>query len=132
MNNAAEDVKDMLEDDSTLGLTFKVDLFIGKEPATPDNCVTIYDTPSFPPQMTIEGEGSSYYRSSVQIRVRNNSYDDGMALAINIMQSLHERAQETWNGTLYTVVQALGEPALLAWDGNDRALIVNNYNLQRR
>ena len=73
-----------------------------------------------------------YYRSAIQIRVRNNKYVDGMTLARNIMDSLHARAQETWNDTLYTVIQAVGEPAPIAWDENNRQIIVINFNLQRR
>jgi len=131
MNTASEDVKDMLAAESTLALTFATDLFIGKEPTTPDDCVTIYDTPSSPPDLMLNPE-ERYYRSSVQVRIRNLGYVAGMTLARNIMELLHGRAQETWNGTLYTVIKAMGEPAALAWDDNNRIVIVVNFDLQRR
>lgn len=132
MNPASEDIKDMLDGSAGgLGLTFTTDLFISKEPTTPDDCVTIYDTPSFPPDLTLNPD-ERYYNSSVQIRVRNNSYQTGMTLARNILESLHGRAQETWNGTLYTVIMATGEPAALARDDNNRVIIIINFNLQRR
>ena len=48
MNSVSEDVKDMLEAESDLDLTFATNLFIGKEEKDPDNCVTIFDTPESP------------------------------------------------------------------------------------
>jgi len=131
MNPASIDIVAMLEAESSLGLTFKTDIFIGTEPKEPDNCVTIYDTPSYPPSLTMNKE-ERYYYSSYQIRVRNNSYAIGMALARDILVLLHGRANESWNGTLYTVIHATGEPALLDNDGNNRSLIVFNINSQRR
>ena len=131
MGPASEEIKDMLVAESYLGFTFGGDLFIGREPAEPHDCVTIYDTPSFPPDLTLDS-GESYYRSSVQVRVRDRSYVEAMSIARNIMTSLHGRAQETWSGTLYTVIRATGEPALLAWDDNNRAIVIINFNLQRR
>lgn len=134
MNPASEDIKDMLEGDSSLGLTLGVNLFIGFEPDTPDapdSVVTIYDTTSFPPDFALD-PGETVYNSAVQIRVRNTSYVTGISLARDIMESLHVRAQTTWNDTLYTVIQATGEPALMAWDGKNRAIIISNFNMKRR
>ena len=131
MNAVSVDVKDMLAAESALALTFATDLFISKEPTTPDDCVTVYDTPSFPPDLTLNKD-ERYYTSSVQVRIRNNSYLTGMDLARNIMELLHGRANETWNGALYTVITATGEPAPLPYDENDRAIIIINFNLQRR
>ena len=130
MNTTSFDVKDMLEA-AGLGLIYKKNLFRAKEPTNPDNVVTIYDTPTGMPERTLDNS-QFYYRSSIQVRVRNNNYSDGMTLAMNIMQSLHGRAQETWGGTLYTVIQATGEPVPMAWDENNRTIIIINFNLQRR
>jgi len=131
MNAVSEDIKDMLEAESALALTAGTDLFIGKEPKSPDNTVTIFDTPSFPPDLNLDPT-ERYYRSAFQIRVRNKSYTVGMDLARNIMELLHGRASETWNSALYTVIQATGEPALLDRDSNDRPRIITNFNAQRR
>lgn len=132
MNAASIDVKDMLDGDSSLGLTYKTDLFIAREPDSPDNVVTVYDTPSFPPEYTLAGQSEVYYRSSVQVRIRHNKYTTGMTLARNILDLLHARAFEVWNGTVYTVIEAAGEPAPLATDTSNRHIIIINFNLQRR
>ena len=131
MNHASEDVKDMLVAESALALSLGTTLHLHREPDTPDDCVTIYDTPSYPPDMMYSKE-EVYYHSSIQVRVRSSDPDVGMALARDIMDALHNRAQETWNATLYTVIQATGEPATIAWDENNRVIIVINFNLQRR
>ena len=131
MNMPSEDIKDMLEAESSLGLTFGTNLFIGKEPTKPDNCVTIFDTPTLPPQLTFD-RSERYEYPSVQIRVRNNSYTTGWTLAHDILNSLHGRGQETWNGTLYCLIRCSSGPALLDWDKNDRARFIINFNIQRR
>lgn len=132
MNMPSEDIKDMLVADSSLGLTFATDLFIGKEPSTPNNVTTIFDIEGYPPQLTLAGQGEDYYYPAIQIRVRNVDYVTGWALINNIKVSLHGRQHETWNGTLYTVVYCSSGPALLEWDENGRALFIINFNIQRR
>lgn len=132
MNATSVDIADMLVADSSLGLEFNVNLFIGREPATPKNTVTIFDSYGRAPQLTMAGQGEDYYYPSVQIRVRNISYTDGWDIIQSITSSLHGRAHETWNGTLYTVIYCFNGPALLDWDDNGRVRFIVNFNLQRR
>jgi hypothetical protein len=120
----------MLEAESSLGLTFATDLFVGKEPATPDNCVTIFDTPGFSPQLTFK-KGEDYFYPSIQVRVRNRSYIAGWDLINDIRASFHGRAQETWNGTLYSIIKCSSGPAMLDWDENKRVRFIINFDLQR-
>jgi len=131
MNAVSEDVKDMLAAESSLSLTYAKNLFKGVEPTKPDNTVTIFDTPSFPPDIYLDPT-ERYYNSSCQIRVRNKSYTTGITLARNIMELLHARANEVWSGTTYNVIQATGEPAWLDMDANNRSRFIINFNLQRR
>jgi len=130
MNASSIDIKDMLITDTTLGLTFAGNLFIGKEPAKPDNTVTIYDTPGFPPMIGLETKGYEY--PSIQIRVRNTTYNGGWVLIEKIKNALHARAQEICNGTLYSVIYVSSGPALLDWDDNGNVRFIINFNLQRR
>ena len=131
MNPASVDLKDLLEAESSLGLTFATDLFIGREPATPDDCVTIFDTPGGPPMQTFK-QGEDYYYPSIQIRVRNTNYLTGWNLINDVKVLLHNRAQEVLNSTLYSAIICTQEPALLDWDENDRARFVTTFDLQRR
>jgi len=131
MNPCSEDIKDMLVAESSLGLVFATNLFVGKEPSNPDDCVTIYDTGGMPPQLTFQ-QGENYYYPSIQIRVRSIDYLTGWNLVQNITTSLHGRSHETWNETLYTVIYCSSGPALLDWDGNNRVRFIVNFNMQRR
>lgn len=131
MNALSEDIKDMLADDSTLALTFGTNLFIGTEPKDPDDCVTIFDTPSFPPDITLD-KVNDYYNSSCQIMIRDGDYPTGMTIARNIMVYILNRVGETWNATLYTVIRATGEPSFLDRDQNNRPRFIINFNCQRR
>jgi hypothetical protein len=135
MNAPSVDIVSILEakDDSSgsYDLTFGTNLFIGKEPATPKNCVTIYDTPGFAPYLGVDGS-TGYEYPSVQIRVRNTSYVSGWNMINNIKSCLHGIAQETWSGTLYSVILCSGDPALLDWDDNGNARFICNFNIQRR
>lgn len=130
MNAASIDIVDMLEAESSLGLIFTTNLFVGKEPTTPANTVTIFDTTSIPPQLALSSQGYEY--PSVQIRVRSTSFQTGWDLIESIKSILHGKGQETWNGTLYTVIYCASGPALLDWDENSRARIIMNINIQRR
>lgn len=130
MNSPAEDIKDMLAAESALALTFGTDLFIGREPSSPDNCVTIFDTGGRPPQLTFDNEFYGY--PSIQIRIRNNHYQVGWALVEQIKLLLHGKGQETWNDTLYSVIYCSSGPAHLDWDENNRARFIINFNIQRR
>jgi len=138
MNAPSWDIKDMLEayqessastaDD--LGLVYKTNLFIAKEPSDPPDCVTIQDTGGRPPYMGLTDVGYEY--PSIQIRIRTTKYMEGWDLANRIKDVLHGRANETWNGTLYTLIQCMNGPAHIDWDDNNRAIIILNFNLQRR
>ncbi|MFP4046755.1 MAG: minor capsid protein [Bacteroidales bacterium] len=132
MNPVSEDIKDMLVDDSSLGLTFKEELFIGREPDKEGNFVTIIDTPGGPPHLSMNKEYSDYYYPTIQVRIRNRSYREGMELAQDIMASLHGRAHEEWNSTYYSLIRCSSGPAPLDWDSHDRVIIVLNFEIQRR
>ena len=131
MNTPAVDIKDVLKDISSLGLTFATNLFVGKEPTSPDDCVTIFDTPGGVPQLTFD-KTEKYYYQSIQIRVRNNSYVTGNTLAYQIEEELQGMAHVTVNSTYYSLIQSMGSPCLLDWDENNRARFIATFSIQRR
>ena len=92
MNPSSQDIKDMVDGESSLGLTFGTNLFTGIELSTPDDAVTIFDTPGSPPQLALDD--SEYNYPSVQIRVRNNSYLTGWTLINDIKALLHGKSGE--------------------------------------
>lgn len=114
-----------------LGLTFATNLFVGQEPTEPDNVVTVFDTPGYPPQLSLD-KTEVYEYPAIQVRVRNNSYLAGYELAADIKTLLHGLAHETWNNTRYELIRCMQDPFLLDYDENGRARFVINFDLQRR
>ena len=131
MNPTSKDIADFLESESSLGLTFGINLFVGLEPAQPNDCVTIFDTPGGPPQLTL-AQGENYFYPSIQIRIRNDGYMAGWNLINDIKAVLHGFGQDTINGTYYSVIKCAQEPFLLDWDMHNRARFVSTFDMQRR
>lgn len=130
MNTPSEDIKDMLEGESSFGLAFPTNLGIGREPARPLDYVTIFDIPGGERELTIQND-VQYHRPSIQIRVRNIDYLTGYALILAIVDFLHGKNNETWNGTRYLSIACVIEPAPLDWQQN-AARFVTTLNIQRR
>jgi hypothetical protein len=112
-------------------LVFGTNLFTNHEPANPTNCVTIFDYSGQNPWLGVDGN-VGYEYPSIQIRVRNRKQVDAWNIIENIKDSLHGKAQETWNGTLYSLIRSIGSPALLDWDTNGNVRLIINFNIQRR
>jgi hypothetical protein len=132
INAPSIDIKDMLvyAAESSSGYDFPSNLFVGLEPKAPDNSITIFDTYGFPPQLTLDKVKYEY--PAVQIRVRNNDYITGWNLIQDIINILHARSQEVWNGAYYSVIYCSSGPALLDWDENGRVRFIANFNIHRR
>ncbi len=116
MNSICEDIKDMLEDEEVLNLTFATNLFIMQSPAVPLDIVTIYDTSAGNPDMTLNGD-TTIYNNSFQILIRNQEYDDAYALAQAIVDYLNGKANEIWNNTYYMLISLSSGPSQLAGSG---------------
>jgi len=130
MNSPSLDISLMLEADESLKLKFADNLFLNREPAKPNDCITIFDYPGRPPQLNLTSQGYEY--PSIQIRVRSHDYMIGWTLAESIKNVLHGRGQEVIEETLYSAISCASGPALLDWDENSRARIIINFNIQRR
>lgn len=124
MNAPVEDIKDMLE--AGTSLVFQTDLFIGLGPTSPDNYVALRDSGGRPPVAQY-----TYRYPTVQVYVRNNSYESGQAQAEVVMQCLHAIANETWNAVRYIQVLASSEILYLGDDENDRAEFSLNFEIHR-
>lgn len=130
--STADDIRTLLEAESSLGLVFATNLFVGREPATPDadNCVTLFDYASggIDP---MPAQGSEYYRTGLQVRVRNKSYTTAGALIQSIVDFLNNLGNITINDYKYTVIQCVQTPVLLDWDDRNRCRWVASFNCQK-
>jgi hypothetical protein len=134
MKAPSEDIVWLLEElgesSAFSDLIFAKNLFTGREPSVPINCVTIFDTPGFSPDLSLNSKG--YERPSIQIRVRNIHKSIGWDIAERIKDSLHGLAQTTVNGTLYSVIKCSSGPTLLDYDDNGNSRHIINFEIQRR
>ena len=125
MNPVSTDVKDLIEG-STFDLTYAVNLFEGTLPATPDNCVGIFDAPGREQISDIQ-----YFRPGLNIRVRNKSYSAGYALAESLQNYLHGLANVEINSTRYILFFQQGSIIPLGRDDHERAEWSINFRVQR-
>jgi hypothetical protein len=129
MNASSTDILTLIE--ASTDLVAGTDLFISKEPDSPDNCVTVYDRTGGLIDLDLD-KVHGMRRSSVQVRIRNKSYQNGFAQAEDIVELLHGAEPQNINGTYYNLIQCANEPQFLAYDDNDRVIIIANFNITRR
>jgi len=128
MNAPSEDVKDILEATSSLGLTFATDLFVSEMPTEPDQCVCIYDTGGYDPEADY-----TYEKPTIQIRVRGAKGDYLVAheLAQSIRDTLNGEHDYTINGARYIGIWTVGDILFVGYDNNHRPLLTVNFRLHR-
>jgi hypothetical protein len=120
-NNPAKDIRDTLVNDD--GVTTAI--YIGSEPSTPDECVTLYNTsgdepPS--PKYLLDHPG-------LQVRSRANSYETAYTNILQVFDLLVGRAAFTKNTTRYTGIIALTNIFDLGQDENRRRILVCNLKM---
>lgn len=129
MNSPAKDMTSpLLTSSAATGLTLGTDLFYGREPASPDAVVSIFDSPGLEPQA-----GYTFLQPRVQVRIRGDKmdYDTAYTLAETIRNILHELTPQTINGTKYISVLATSDIEALGDDDNDRPSFVCTFQIQR-
>jgi len=130
MNSSAEDIATILETSSAgTGLTVGTDLFVSREPDTPDAVVSVFDTGGGEPSSGIE----RYDFPTVQVRVRGDKmdYENAYVTMESIKTALHKYANQTVNGTKYIAIWASSDIFSLGYDENDRPLLTLNFRIHR-
>ena len=128
MNATAQDIKDFLIADSSLGLVFGTDLFCFKQPDEPDQCVTLYDTGGFAPNPSYR-----YDRPTIQVRVRGdqNGYRAAYDLANDIKETLRAIHNETINSTRYIGIWIQSDIFSNGYDEKNRPELTFNVRIHR-
>lgn len=125
----SEDIKDLLEAESSLGLVSATNLFVSKIPLNaPDECVAVFDSPGMAPEVNYV-----YDKPGVQVRVRaeKGKYKNGYSLAADIKTALHATANVTVNGARYIGIWAEGDPIPIGSDDSDRPEFTVNFRIHR-
>ncbi len=124
MNPVSVDIKDFLV--SQQAGEFGVDLFIGKEPSDPANCLTLFDTGG--------GEQNAKLAlddTDLQIRVRDVNYLDGYAKLNSVKLLLEGKESFVVNANKYIGIWATSNIAFMKRDENDRSIFTANFRLTR-
>ncbi len=128
MNPSSFDIKDLLDADSGVGLTFPTDLFVSEMPKEPDKCAAVFDTGGYDAMSNYD-----YKRPTVQVRVRGDKggYLAAHALAQSIFDLLHGSDNQTVNSTRYIGIWAEGDIMFIGYDDNRRPLLSMNFRIHR-
>ncbi|MCP4475384.1 MAG: hypothetical protein GY821_12630 [Gammaproteobacteria bacterium] len=129
MNSSATDISSYLASVSSLVLTETTNLFIGREPDTPDEVVTVFDTGGG--ELSSGTEKNEFPTVQVRVRgVRIIGYADAYSTTEDIKNTLHKLAT-TINSTVYQGIWASSDIIFLGHDDNDRAVFTINFRIQR-
>lgn len=100
MNALTKDIRLMIEAEATY--RFGVDLFIAMQPPQPVNCVTLWNTSSAQPDMTLDGDTD--FNEGFQIIIRNTNYESANSIAYELIDILNGRCNELWEDTWYLFI----------------------------
>lgn len=129
MNPPSIDIKDMLDGDSSLGLSFGTDLFVGEIPSDIRGlAVCIYDSGGDPPNLTYV-----YEYPAIQIKVLSakGDYEGGHELAQACRDALIALSNTKINSARYILIKCSSDIIHLGLDGNRRNIFTVNFELHR-
>lgn len=106
-------------------------LFSGKMPAKPDNCVAVLDIPSEMPVIYLDGAVKELF-AGAQVRVRDVSYQKGWELINRVLFALHGINNVEVEGVKYKVIRATINPFLLEVDENNRNIFVCSFKIYKQ
>ena len=112
---------------STQDLTLGTNLFLGRLPETPDNCVGVIQTAGVAPTDTFGTSFPPLETQGLQTLVRATTYATAEALAVELMKSLASVANQTLTSTLYLKIEAQQSPFALERDNQERLVMSCNF-----
>lgn len=121
MNSPAFDIASFLRTESV-----ETVIYVNEEPASPNNCVTVYDTGGADPMVV-----DTVYSPTIQVRVRNLSSPAAYAKQYQIRDILVAGKNEIINSTDYVAVWLQGDIISIGRDENNRFILTSNYRIMR-
>jgi hypothetical protein len=115
-----EDVKDILNAASISGGTWP--LFIGSEPADPNNCITLYDTPGESPNPKWLLDFPRF-----MVRLRSTDYVAGFNKIEEVKEALLGLPSQTIGDIRYVGVWVVLDTHFLLADSRGRSIFINTY-----
>lgn len=121
MNSPALDIANFLELESVELL-----IFVNEEPASPNDCVTVYDTGGADPMVV-----DDVYSPTIQVRVRNLDSQLAYAKQYQIRDILVAVSNQIINAIDYVAMWQQGDIISIGRDENNRFILTSNYRLMR-
>lgn len=105
----------------------------GEEPASPDDTITIYDTPGREPLLYGEPDtgANATYRPAVQVRVRSYDYPGAYDQQEAIRALFHKQTGVDIDNTRVVGIWLTSDIQSLGRDDNNRYRLTANYRLTR-
>lgn len=122
------DIADLLEGETSLGLSIAGNLFVSEMPEKAGLVVSVYDSGGMPQEVNY-----SYKRPNVQVRVRGavGKYEDAYNMAQDIQDFLLAQRRPVVNGSLYIGIWALSDVQFVGYDESHRPLVTVNFRMDR-
>jgi len=121
MNSPAYDIAVFLEP-----LISEAVVFVNEEPASPNDCVTVYDTGGSDPMVV-----DDVYSPTIQVRVRNLDSQAAYAKQYQIRDILVAAKNQIINSVDYVAMWQQGDIISIGRDENNRYILTSNYRLMR-
>lgn len=102
-------------------------VFVGEEPALPDNTITLYDAGGGEPFVDID-----LRQPVVQVRVRSRTYMSAYAKQVEVMRILGALVQEAYLESYFIGVWQTTDVFPLGRDDNDRVRLTVTYRVERQ
>ena len=134
MEVPSKDIKEMLEDEALVDSAFAMMLAAFSvsratfDESKPD-ALRILDFSGRKPQLTLDN--AKYEFPTIQTAVKCVDYDEGYEFLSKIIDILHGKAHEEYNGAYYSLIECLNGPTFLERN-NQRTIFVANFMIQRR
>ena len=126
MNALGYDIKDLLVAGG-FG-SYATNLFLNKEPVSPDNVITIYTTGG---SNVSTLDLRTIRQDTAQIRVRNIAPTSGWELIELIRSYLQPLNNFTVNGSFIRSIDIMSGPEQIKFDEKDRIILVLNIKVNR-
>ena len=120
MSSPADDIADLLEE-----VGFQ-NVFVSREPSSPDETITLYDTPGGSPL----DYSLDFRQPNIQVRIRAIDYKDAFTNQGLVFNFLTSTEKQTSNFR-YVGFELVGDFSSLGRDEKDRVVTVSNYRVLR-
>lgn len=125
VKSPAFDLAKIIANESEFGLEIQANLFVSLLPDNPTNCVAFLDSGGFANQTNY-----TYERSTVQMLVRDDNYEQAYKLALDLMRFLNGQHNVAINDSRYIMIRAMNTPLHIP-DNNKKALVSVNFLIHR-